>query len=251
MKRNALLTWLVVLAAGAIIGLVAIFGTRGADRRGDLWFELGKGLIQLIVVVLFGTVLKLLVDRYQDQALRAAQHRAFRQDKYDRLVGATNQLRRVPILIAANRSVKTWSEQMLALIDTGLDLRMIKHQIESSGGMDAPFPDHAELVLLFEQMYRYTDWVTEDFAVHKKHLSELQRRAEQQHLSDRQRRRRQAAVWDAIQELPSVADLLGIAVSTGTADGSVPVQTPSWATYQQAERLALVRITTATLAKRT
>jgi hypothetical protein len=102
-------------------------------------------------------------------------------------------------------------------------------------------------------MYRYTDWVTEDFAEHKKHLSQLQRRAEQRHLSDRQRQRRQAAVWDAIRELPSVADMLGITVPTGTADGSahVPAQTPSWGTYEQAERLALVRITTATLAKRT
>ncbi|SDY48057.1 hypothetical protein SAMN05661080_03608 [Modestobacter sp. DSM 44400] len=252
MKRHGLLTFLVVLATCAGIGLIAIFSSREGGRKDDLWFELGKGLIQLIVVVVFGTVLKLLVDRYQDQALRAAQHRAFRQDKYNRLVGATNQLRRVPILIAANRSVKTWSEQMLALIDTGLDLRMIEHEIASSDGVDAPFPDHAELVALFKTMYGYTDWVTEDFAERKKELSELQRRAEEQHLPEEQRAHRQAEVWNRIRELPSVADMLESPVPTRSADGagSPPAERPSWAGFEQAERCALRRITTTTLVKR-
>jgi hypothetical protein len=173
------------------VALAVPVATSDSTDRDEIGSESAKGLIQLVLVVLLGAALKLLVDRYQDQEHRAEQiredhqrlaeqNRQFRQDKYDRLVQSTNQLRRAWVLIAANRSVKTWSEQMYAVIEAGLTLRMIKHQIYSSRDIQyPPFPNHREVVHLTELMYRYMDWVVEDFAEHKKELSELQRQAEE------------------------------------------------------------------------
>ena len=288
MREQSLFKWLALAAVAAAVGLLVVFLAVGAKQRDELVLELGKGLIQLLVVVVLGVALKLLVDRYQDEQQRAEQqqqrrqakedqNRQFRQDKYDRLVQATNELRRVPILINANRSVKTWSEQMLAVIDAGLTLRMIKHQIYSSRGLDdPPFPDYKKLVYLFELMYQYTDWVTADFADRKKELSELQRQAERSDLPAQERARRQDAVWDCIQELRSVVDMRGsllpekreslleeresyrASIKEGLAaladsDGgatSPATKAESWVAYEEAESLALELITLATLTKR-
>jgi hypothetical protein len=287
-RAQSLLKWLALVAVVAAFGLLIVILAVSAKQRDDLILELGKGLIQLLVVVVLGVALKLLVDRYQDEQQRAEQerqrrqakedqNRQFRQDKYDRLVQATNELRRVPILINANRSVKTWSEQMLAVIDAGLTLRMIKHQIYSSRGLDEPpFPDYKKLVYLFEFMYQYTDWVTADFADRKKELSEFQRRAEESGLSAQERAHRQEAVWDRILELRSVDDMrrsllpeeqeslskerkscrASIEQELVALDGpdrgetSPTIRAESRVAYEEAESLALELITQATLTRR-
>lgn len=287
-KEQSLYKWLALVGVAAISGLLVVFLAVDAEQRGELALELGKGLIQLLVVVVIGAAVKLLVDRYQDQQQRAEQerqrrqakedqNRQFRQDKYDRLVQATNELRRVPIFINANRSVNTWSEQMLAVIDAGLTLRMIKHQIYSSRGLDErPFPDYQKLARLIEFMYEYTDWVTADFADRKKELSEFQRQAEQSDLSGQERARLLDTVWDRIQELPSVADMRRSVLleeqESITEDrdsyrvlikqelealanphgGATPptIKAESWAAYEAAESLALESITQATLTRR-
>lgn len=273
MLRKSLLRWLVVFAAVDVILLIALFAGSDDAHRETLRSEAVKGLIQLLVVVLFGAALKLVVDRYQEQLQRdeqnrqlrqdkAEQNRQFRQDKYDRLVEATNQLRRAWTLIGVNRSVKTWNEQMLAVIDAGLTLRMIKHQIYSSRDLDPPpFPQHTELVTLFEKMYRYTDQVVVEFAAHKKELSELQRQAEEVNLPAGERARRQEEVWKRIQALPSFKDKHGNvpaeeqrecqeplerAVEESGAQPSSDRLTTSWLDYEEAESQALELITQTT-----
>jgi hypothetical protein len=262
-RKQSPFKWLALVAVAAISGLLAVFLSVDAKQRGELGLELGKGLIQLLVVVVVGAAVKLLVDHYQYQQQQAEQNRQFRQDKYDRLVQATNELRRVPILINANRSVKTWNKQMLAVIDASLTLRMIKHQISSSGNLDdsgrnldeLPFPDHEELVHLFELMYQYTDWVITDFKDHKKELSELQRQAEESGLSAQEKAHRQDTVWDRILMLDSVADMLKKPSQKESEDNgedgatSQATEKPSWVTYEVAQDQALERITRATLTK--
>ena len=217
--ERSLMRLLAVVAAAATAGLVVVFFVVNTGQKGAFAFELGKGLIQLLVVVVIGAALKLLTDRYQqqqervEQALRAreakeAQRQQFRQDKCDRLVEATNQLRNVPILIEANRSIKTWSVQMLEGIEAGLKLRTIKHQIYSSRVLnDVPFSNCPAVTYLLEWMYHYTDWVTEEFADRKKQLSELRLRAEETDLPDYERERRQSKVRDHIRSLRSIDDM--------------------------------------------
>jgi hypothetical protein len=160
-------------------------------------------------------------------------------------VAATNVLRKVPILIEANRSVKTWSEQMLAVLDAGAELRMIKHEIGSSSSvLDPPFPNGEAIINQLVAMDRYTNWVAEDFSIYKKELSELQRRAEEKGLTEDERERRQGEVWDAIRAVPSVQDM------TGDSDTPRrPAEAPSWAAYQGAEEVALRLITEASLGR--
>jgi hypothetical protein len=274
---------LLVIAAGVGSAvLIAIFVTGDAQRDEQLWLEIGKGLVQLLAVVLFGAAVKLLVDRYEErrlraeqdreaQRLRSEQHRAFRREQYDRLVQATNRLRRVPVLIEADRSVTTWSEQMVVVLDSGLTLRTIKHQISSSSALGGfPFPNHAELVLLFELMYRYTDWVAGDFARNREILYERQLRTERRGLAS-WRARRQGPVWNGIKETDAVKDLRR-AVSADEreacrdairndmaavlrAGGSQPGDSQdmwwtghqSWLSYQEAHGLALEEIARAAI----
>ena len=121
-----------LIAVGVVVLVLsgAVFVRSSATQQDTLIVEIGKALAQLVLVVALGTGLKLLVDQFQaDQQQRVLkrqelqvkeeQDQAFRDDIYGRLVQATNTLRRVPILIEANRSTKTWSEQMLAVIEVG------------------------------------------------------------------------------------------------------------------------------------
>jgi hypothetical protein len=49
----------------------------------------------------------------------------------------TNSLRRAPILIDAHRSARTYNEQMRALLDASLELRLIRHEVEALGDGEA------------------------------------------------------------------------------------------------------------------
>jgi hypothetical protein len=265
-KKNALLVGLACLAAVAVGGLVLLFVTADAEQKRALRFEFAKGAIQLVVVVILGAALKLLTDRYQQRALQSEEQRQFRQDKYDRIVDATNQLRKVPILIEGNRSAKTWSEQMLSILDAGLSLRTLKHQFYASGALDyRPFPNHKELVLLVELMYHYTDWVADDFPRMKKNLGEAQRQAEAANLPAQERSRLQMEVWDRIQTLrwsdmqqtapasarqdcrEKIEELLKQPPPDSGASEARWKEFESWVAYQEAESLALEAIVKASL----
>jgi hypothetical protein len=278
-RANQLAAWLGFFATLALVGLVTVFAMISPTQGTELWMEVGKGLIEILAVVVFGTALKLLTDRYQQQqhdaeetrralAAKEEQNQRFRQGKYDRLVEATNQLRKVPILIAANRSVKTWSAEMGDVIDASLRLRAIKHEVYSSRRVASPpFRDTAALVYLFEVMYHYTDWVADDFVRRKSELSALQARAEEKQLAEEQVRSRKATVWEEIERLDSVADMRKelsdekrdecgielrglVAPLEGLADAATkpPFPDPSWLVYQTAEGLALELLTGATFA---
>jgi hypothetical protein len=70
---------------------------------------------------------------------------------------------------------------------------------------------------------------------------EQQRRAEGKGLSDDERAGRQSETWEAIQEVPSVEDMMR------DTDAPPRPPEPSWAAYLEAEGEALVLITEASL----
>jgi hypothetical protein len=131
-KDRALGWSLTAIGVAAVGGFAAVIATRTPHDRSQLWSEVGKGLIGLVVVGVLGTVLKLLADAYQARRRIAERLDEFRIDKYRRVVEATNAIRKAGTLINANRSVRTWSDQMLALIDASNELRLIKHEIHLS-----------------------------------------------------------------------------------------------------------------------
>jgi hypothetical protein len=173
-------------------------------------------------------------------------------------------------MIDANRSVKTWSAQMTVVMDAGLQLRALKHEIYSSRVLeDPPFSSHAELTELLETMYHYTDWVVADFTGNKKRLSELQLRAEA--ANGRRRAALQAEVWDELLRLPAAKDMgadrtypdderrkmrdhrrQGVTAALrqpATSANRLASLTPSWLTYLECETVALELMTQAALAR--
>jgi hypothetical protein len=239
--------------AAALFAVVLLLAT--SRQQSDLWVEAGKGLVQVIAVVVLGAALKLAADAYQQRRQNADlederrrqrddQRVEFRAAIYRRLVNATNVLRKAPTLIEANRSVKTWSEQMLLVIDAGFELRVIRHEIAASASViDPPFADefHEPIDRGLRQMYGYVDDLARDFRAHKKRLSEKQREAESYRLRAGNRADTQAAMWDELQQLWSVADL------TGTPDSPPPPAGRTFVSYQRTYEEVLDNIIRASL----
>ena len=271
MRQNrSLFIILLVIGVAALAIFFRVLGTRSGPNRDELWMEAGKAALQVFTVAVLGTVLKLLADHYKDEQERLAQDARFRQDKYDRLVEATNALRRVPILIDADKSVKTFDEQLRQVVEAGLKLRMIKHQIWSSKDVpDPPFPDHRELTYLFESLYHYTDRVIAEFVGAKEPLLDAQRRAEDTDLTPyaRARAAERVRLWvpavSAVDDMHTpinpeahkscrkqVQDETGNAVKSKGEDLPEPVGPWSWLRYEATHELALERITKTTLEHR-
>jgi hypothetical protein len=215
------------IALASLAGVAGIVGFAPDANRPALLAEITKGLLQIFAVGVIGTLAKFVLDEHQnrrrealdgqiraerdaaDARLRAQHQReqlaAFRVDKIRRLVQVTNTMRRAPILIDAHRTAKTYNEQMREIVDAGLELRLLRHEIDAAGpGGNPAFPEWPEIREMFSRqggMEQYIAWIHGEFRQHSKRLSELQVAAERD-------RSRQADVWDEIRKLPSVRDLL-------------------------------------------
>jgi hypothetical protein len=200
----------------SILGLVVIHQVtfaNNAEGRQALVTEIGKGLVQVVAIGVIGALIKLLFDDHErrvregsDAQARLQQRRdqleAFRTDKIRRLVQVTNSLRRAPILIDAHRSARIYNEQMRAVVDAGLELRLLRHETDALGPETNPaFPKWPAIRHELRSMEDYFSWLQSDFRFHSKRLSELQRGAEDD-------RRRQSEIWQEIRKLDSVRDLL-------------------------------------------
>jgi hypothetical protein len=147
-----------VAGIGTVLVLFAVLlGDQGTDGRHELWIEVGKALLQVAVVAVAGTVLKLLADSYQARRQRLEAREAFRRQKYGELVAITSRLRSVPAYVRADPSAATLTAQLRAVLEVDAGLRQIKHEIDSSGQSDV-----AALIDSLVQMIRYTSWVAED-----------------------------------------------------------------------------------------
>jgi hypothetical protein len=227
------------VAALAAVGFAVIMATSTTRQQEALWIELGKGLVQVLVIGVAASMLKLIADhhletrkqdekRAEDERRRQDERAEFRSAVHRRLVAATNAIRRAPILIEANRSVRTWSAEMLEIVDAGFELRLIRHEISSSRqAPDPPFNDE-ERDYIEERigvMLNFVEAVAADFAAGKKELSEQQLEAERPDLSPRERKERQAAVWEALSSRWPVRDLRGDALG--------PDERPEGASWRQ------------------
>jgi hypothetical protein len=211
-----------------VLALVAV----DASRRSDLWVELGKGLIQLIGIGLVGALTKLIADSYQERRTSAAQADAFRGDKLARVIDASNRIGKAWTLLEANRSAKSWSTAMVAIVDAGLDLRALRHQI-TAGRTAAvhPYPAWAARVITrhLDIMAAYTEWVARDFRARKQNLGELQRIAEEAPEGERQLLLDD--IWHTIEALPSVDDYLRGRPEHAEAEARLLVPPPGWQRY--------------------
>jgi hypothetical protein len=238
---------LALIVGAAIAGLVGVLATRGPEARSELWFEVGKGMISIVAVGVLGAVLKLLSDAHQAHGDRMRQQQDFLSDKHRRLVATAHVIRNMPVLVEANRSVKTWSEQMLDAIAAGGELRAIRHEVVAGRhSANPPFQSAAAdaLAETLESMTSYIKWLSRDFADNKKALGETQRWAEQGGLDQEERLRRQDHVWEKLRAVPTVADMIGQS-SSPPPDGFI-----SYSGFFSSYEFSLDLITRASLSSR-
>jgi hypothetical protein len=206
---------ILAFATLAAIGVsVWAFLSQNGKGRDEVLQELPKVTWQfLLVVVLGGFVTYLLQQRearaaaarereQQREAARSAMD-AFRAEMLRRTVAVTNAVRRVPLLVSARRSFRTYDEQMRAVVDAYLDLRAMRHEIDNLGAEDnAAFGSWQEIRNDMRTMESYLAALCEEFAGEQsKEISELQIEAEKH-------RERQGEVWERLRALPVLGDML-------------------------------------------
>jgi hypothetical protein len=148
--------WLALITVAALAALGLLMLLIGEPERKELWTEVGKGLIDLVVVVVLGGIVKRLADAHQDERRRQDAHQRFREDKYRRIVAATSALRRA-LLSMRISSDETSGAGLNALLDADRSLRAVRHEIFATKDLaDRPFDDPDPIIRELESMYGYT-----------------------------------------------------------------------------------------------
>jgi hypothetical protein len=148
--------WLGLIAVAALAALGLLILSVGEPEREELWTDVGKGLIDVVVVVVLGGLVKQLADAHQDRRRRTEAQQRFREDKYDRIVAATSALRRGLITMTTGLE-QTSGAGLRALLDADATLRAVKHEIYASKALaDRPLRDPDPVIRELESMFGYT-----------------------------------------------------------------------------------------------
>jgi hypothetical protein len=224
--------WLPVFACAAIAGFVAVLLTRGPADRNALVLEVGKGLLQLVVIGVLGTLLKLLADAHQAKRLRAEQHAEFWRNKYRRLVEATNKLRGIPVVLPVDPVPATLQRHMLTVLDVASELRVIKHEIFVTDGVqDSPIRDVHQVTNPLVAMYKYADMLASAF---------------EEALIWHRTGNDEYSAWERLRDLAAIKDLL----DNPDRGSEEPAAAPTWKAYLKLEICVLRLITAAALGER-
>jgi hypothetical protein len=217
-----------IAIAVAAVGSVLLFFLALDDKGQDAVVrELPKLTYQFLLIAVLGAFLKDLLDqRTADVAeqrenvrARAAKEEAldaFRTEMLQRTVNVTNPVRRLPLLVGAERSYDTYDEQMRAVIDGYLDLRALRHDVENV--KDSAFAgwDLIRDWLLMMEAY-LEDLIAEFRADDTRQIAELQQDAD-----DNEGPSARRSVWLRLRELDLLSDMLrGIGADPHGARGTV------------------------------
>jgi hypothetical protein len=212
--RIQLLPILVLASLTAIgISLWAVL-SQGEEGRDKVAQEVAKVTWQFLLIGVLGGFVTYLLQQRQTQAADArldtqrliAERAAmddFRTEILRRTVAVTSAVRRVPLMVSARRSYRTYDEQMRAVIDVYLDLRALRHEVDNLGiNSNACFKEWGQIRDRMRTMETYLGSLCAEFASDQsKDISELQVKAEKD-------RARQPEVWDRLRELPVLGDML-------------------------------------------
>jgi hypothetical protein len=194
----------VLFAVGiAILGLVLAFILLETDGRRVLMQEIGKLCAQFIVIVILGLMVTRRLDNFRENEadLRASRDR--KESHVRRLIDLTHDVDLARLLISANRSVKTWSDQMSTrVIPAYTELRDLQHDHKTAVAAKQPiFVHETEISKGLQDMGDWFSALSKEFAENKKSLSELQRLAEDD-------RTRQDELWETMKLLPLLRDIV-------------------------------------------
>lgn len=186
-----------------LLVLVAALVLLDGEGRKSTLVEVGKLCAQFIILVLLGLLVTGRVDqlRAREAELTAARER--RESHVRRLIDLTHDVDLARLLISANRSVKSWSEQMIdRVIPAYTELRDLEHDQKTASAAGEPiFAFEARILEHFQGMNGWLQALCTEFANNKKDLAELQLEAEND-------RSKQDEVWSRMQALPFLGDLV-------------------------------------------
>jgi hypothetical protein len=161
---------LVVICA-LVVGASYFFSD--AASRTEIRMEVAKIFLQLGVIGILGVFAKWIFDEYSSvrdrDRDRASALNAFRKDVLGRLIRVTNRVRRVPILIAAAQSARTYGEQMRWLVNSRLELSFIRHDIATV--KEAFSEKYEKIVVNIQKMEEYLDELITEFTTENPKLS--------------------------------------------------------------------------------
>lgn len=194
----------VVFAMGVVL-LVMVLALILVDDEGrkSTWVEVGKLCAQFVILVLLGLLVTGSLNQLRAKEGELREVRERRESHLRRLIDLTHDVDLARLLISANRSVKSWSEQMIdRVIPAYTELRDLTHDQKTASAAGEPiFASEAKIL---EGIHGMDDWLQAlctEFANTKKDLSELQLKAEHD-------RSMQDEVWARMQALPFLGDLV-------------------------------------------
>jgi hypothetical protein len=194
----------VIFAVGVVL-LVLVLALIFLDDEGrkSTLVEIGKLCAQFVILVLLGLLVTGSLNqlRAREGELRAVRER--RESHVRRLIDLTHEIDLARLLISANRSVKSWSEQMIdRVIPAYTELRDLAHdQKTASAAGESIFASEAKILESVQDMNGWLQALCTEFANTKKDLSELQLKAEND-------RSMQDDVWARMQALLFLGDLV-------------------------------------------
>lgn len=181
----------VVIAALALWGLVVLWDAEANTLR----FELGKALLQLLLVVLAGAVVKFLADEHvrvrSDEAQRVVAREAVEQQRRESLRGlltrateAYQSVKRARRLLRAglvlgpddDRRVgeKAYDEQLALVSDAQLEFELLRTETETEGsvateqgGLDLPADTCSALAKDFGTLEKYLSGLVTEYETHR------------------------------------------------------------------------------------
>lgn len=187
----------------AVFGLVLAFLLLDEAGRRSLLEQIGRLCAQFIVLVMLALIVTQRLENLREREADRRSSRDRKESHVRRLIDLTHNVDLARLLISANRSVKTWSVEMSnSVLPAYTELRDLKHDFQTAAAAHQPvFERQEEITAGIQGMVRWFSGLSEEYAENKKALSELQHSAEND-------RGRQAEVWQKMQELPFLGDLV-------------------------------------------
>jgi hypothetical protein len=120
-----------VVAVAALVLAFLGYLALDAGARDRATRDFPKLAYQFLLVGVLGVYANFLIQRYRDRLAREEAASELREETAGRLVGITVRVRKAQVLLALDRSKKTYDEQVRDLIHAAMDLREIDHEIET------------------------------------------------------------------------------------------------------------------------
>jgi hypothetical protein len=182
----------------------------GRDAE-DPWTPVLQNVIQTgyqaLAVGVLGGLAKLWLDGRSRRNAAQAELRQRRSDLIRRLVAASHSVDASRLIISANRSVKSWTEQTnLSLIPARTEIKSISHDLANWKSANLPmFSETSAVQARLDEMTNYLTELIEEYSEEKSALSELQRTAG---TNDAEREQLLGQIWRRMRTLHHLGDYL-------------------------------------------